>query len=82
MLSSVFNSDEDLNTLFNRFSKKLKGCVAKNFKKVRITDKRITEEENMHTELTKLKEGNDDESKKKMEQLVEALAALSSIKIS
>ena len=40
MLSSVFDSNDDIEILTNRFLKKLKGCIAMNFKKVRITSKK------------------------------------------
>ena len=36
MLSSVFNSKEDINILVQRFIKKVDGCIKMNFKKVRI----------------------------------------------
>jgi exonuclease III len=39
MLSSVFNSSDDINTITNRFIKKLNGCISKSFRKVRVTKK-------------------------------------------
>ena len=40
MLSSIFDQNEDLNVLTEKFIKKLNGCEAKNFKKTRITGKK------------------------------------------
>ena len=36
MLSKVFDGDGDINVLIKRFAKKLDGCIALSFKKIRI----------------------------------------------
>ena len=36
MLSSIIESKEDINVLTKRLIKKINGCIAMNFKKVRI----------------------------------------------
>ena len=47
MLSSIFDSDEDINILTQRFIKKLDGCVKMNFKKIRINNSKKSEEEKL-----------------------------------
>ena len=37
-LTCVFDSDGDIDVLTNRFLKKLNGCIAKSFKKNRVTN--------------------------------------------
>ena len=79
MLSSVFNSDEDIDILTNRFMKKLKGCIAMSFRKIRINNKtKSSEAEKLHERMTKLKMTKDDESKQEeMNEIVKELAKLS-----
>ena len=76
MLSSVFNDHEaDIDTLTNRFIKKLKGCIAKNFRKVRISKKKKqTEPEKLHERMTKLKYKTDQNSKEEIDKIVIELA--------
>ena len=40
MLSTVFDGNDDINVLTERFMKKLDGCIALNFKKIRISKKK------------------------------------------
>ena len=79
MLSSVFNSDEDIDILTNRFMKKLKGCIAMSFRKIRINNKtKSSEAEKLHERMTQLKMTKDYECKQEeMNELVEELAKLS-----
>ena len=75
MLSSVFNSNEDIEVLSNRFLKKLKGCVAMNFKKVRITrKKKPSKTEELHERMTSLKTKTDLKSKREVEGIVKEIA--------
>ena len=39
LLSSSFNSSDDINTCTNRFIKNLNKCIKQCFKKIRVTDK-------------------------------------------
>ena len=75
MLSSVFNSNEDLNTLTDRFIKKLKGCIALSFKKIRINNnKKVDKTEKLHEKMTELKTKSDKESKDELGKEVDELA--------
>ena len=65
ILSSVFDSNEDIEVLTNRCMKKLKGCIAMNFRKVRITSKKKTSKtEELHEKITALKTKTDVKIKK------------------
>ena len=55
MLSSVFDSEDDLNNQTQRFSKKLDGCIKHNFKKVRVSNKKHSEEEKLYDIMRRLK---------------------------
>ena len=46
MLSSIFDSNDDINTLTNRLVKKINGCIAMNFTKRRIRTKENTTNDN------------------------------------
>ena len=50
MLSSIFDSKDDLDTLTTRFQKKLVGCISKSFKKIRISTKE-TKIEDWHEKI-------------------------------
>ena len=68
MSSSVFNDFEaDIDTLPDRLINKFKRCIALNFRKILISNKkRQFEPENLHEKMTKLKS---DKKKKKSTKL-------------
>ena len=73
MLSSVFDSKEDLDILTDRFLKKLDGCIARSFRKIRMSkreDKGVT----LYDEMAKLKSKTDETSKARLEEVLEKLA--------
>ena len=75
MLSSVFNSNENINILTHRFLKKLNGCIAMSFKKVRITNnKKANKAVMLHAKMTKLKTKTDHKSKDELDQVVNELS--------
>ena len=75
MLYSVFNSNEDINILTNRFLKKLKGCIAMCFKKVRINNKEKKDKtQKLHEKITYLRNNKDRENKEDLEQVIKDLA--------
>ena len=75
MLSSVFNSNKNINILTHRFLKKLNGCIAMSFKKVRITNnKKANKAVMLHAKMTKLKTKTDHKSKDELDQVVNELA--------
>ena len=55
MLSTVFDADEDINVLTKRFMKKLDGCIAQNFKKIRIGRLKPDKGVDLHARLQELK---------------------------
>ena len=55
MLSSIFDSKEDINILAQRFVKKLDGCIKNNFKRVRINSNKTCEQEELYTKMRELK---------------------------
>ena len=75
MLSSVFNSNENINILTRRFLKKLDGCIAMSFKKFRInSNKKANKAELLHEKMTKLKTKTDQKSQDELKQIVDNLA--------
>ena len=56
MLSSVLDSREDINTLTNRLLKKINGCIAVNFRKVRVNHTKKGPVEKLYDELNTIKE--------------------------
>ena len=74
MLSSIFDSDEDLNILTQRFIKKLDGCVKMNFKKIRISNFKKSEDEKLYARMRELKGKEDDKSKEELEEVINAIA--------
>ena len=73
MLSSVFDSNDDIDILANRFIKKLNGCIKMCFRKIRITNKRKqTKIEILYDQLSKIKIKNG--SEKEMEDKLNEIA--------
>ena len=62
MLSSIFDRDEDLNVLTEKFIKKLNGCISKTFRKTRVSGKKKNKTELLWKKLSELesKVNNDD----------------------
>ena len=74
MLSSVFDSEDYLNILTQRFIKKLDGCIKHNFKKVRVSNHKPSDEEKLYQKMRELKGKEDDHSVNKMKEVIEAIA--------
>ena len=74
MLSSIFDSKEDLNTLVKRFMKKLDGCIKINLKKVRTNKHKASHVEKLFTKMSILKQKDDDKSKQELVDVIEAIA--------
>ena len=70
MLSSIFDSDDDLNTLTKRFIKKLNGCIKMNFRKIRTNNAKKSEDEKLHDKMRQLKGKNDSKSIQELEKIV------------
>jgi hypothetical protein len=71
MLSSVLDSEEDIDTLTKRLLKKINGCIALNFKKVRICKKKEIDKEKMYNKMRELKKHNDPKSKNELAKVIE-----------
>ena len=54
VLSSVFDQEEDLNIACKKFMKRLKGCIVKSFKKIRIKPEQCDPEVNIFFEKKKI----------------------------
>ena len=74
MLSSVFDSEEDLNILTKRFIKKLDGCIKHSFRKVRVSNNKPSDEEKLYDNMRKLKGKEDEQSVQKLNEVIDAIA--------
>ena len=75
MLSSVFDSNDNINVLTNRFIKKLDGCIKHSFKKVRVSNNKPSGANKLYDRMRELKGKHDKESKNELEDIIEAIAA-------
>ena len=78
MLSSTISDEGDINDSVERFMKKLKGCIAINFKKTRIKDNNVKDDKHLYDKMRSLKDKDDDESKMEMEKTIQNIAQSSS----
>ena len=76
MLSSIFDSDENVDILVNRFIKKLDGCVANSFRKKRVTRKKKDQTKMHFNKIRLLKGKHDQDSKKELYENYKALAQI------
>ena len=74
MLSSVMNSDDDINVLTKRLIKKINGCIAINFKKVRINPVKKSPKDKLYEKVSDMKKNN--KSQKDIEKVMEEIAAI------
>ena len=63
MLSTVFDAEEDIDVLTKRFLKKLDGCIAINFKKIRVNKRKTDKGVVLFSRLQELNNKEDIESK-------------------
>ena len=79
MLSTVFDAaDEDINVLTNRFLKKLDGCIATNFRKIRITKSKEDKSVELFSRLHELNDKDDTKSKQEKARVIEDIARVAS----
>ena len=74
MLSKIFDKEGDLNELTEKFIKKLNGCIAQTFKKIRVSGRKRSNIETLHKKLTDLKEKDDEASMKEVIQIKTEIA--------
>ena len=80
MLSSVFDSKDDLEILAKRFIKKLDGCIKNTFKRVRVNKYKESEEEKLYKKMRLLKESDGEDNKEAINEVVEAIAKVAETK--
>ena len=73
-LSSVFDEEGDLNTLTEKFLKRLQKTIHKCFKKVRVSQKIDKEKDDLFQKWRELKKKSDDGSKSELEKVEKELA--------
>ena len=75
-LSKIFeDEDDDLDKMTERFLSRLKGCIARNFRKIRINGQKKTKSDILHKKLREIKENDDDlKPKKDIEEEIAAIA--------
>ena len=74
MLSSIFDSCDDVNLLTQRCMKKLDGCIAMCFKQIRVSDRKESEQDRLHNRMIMLKNKTDHKSRADLEKVVEDIA--------
>ena len=74
MLSSVLNSDEDMNILTKRLIKKINGCISMNSKRVRISHFKKSHKDKLYEKLNIMKANNS--SQKHIEGDMEEIAII------
>ena len=73
-LSSVFESNGDINTQTKKFKKRLNGCLHKSFRKITITDKPNKELEDLFYRRKVLRTKSDGRSRAELENIENELA--------
>ena len=73
-LSSVFDTDKDLNSATKTFLKRLNDRIFQSFKKIKVTDKPNVELQELFNQRKILRSKDDDESKEKLKQVEEKQA--------
>ena len=64
MLSNIFDNEGDLNQLTEKFIKKLNGCIAHSFKKIRVSGRKRNYIETLYKKLREVKDKVDKASEK------------------
>ena len=80
MLSTIFDSDDHINVLANRFLKKIDGCIKMSFKRVRVSKTKKSDVEKLYDIVKDLKGKEDDVNKVKLAKTVEAIAEVAEIR--
>ena len=75
-LSSIFYTNDDLNTCARKFIKKLNDCIYKCFRKIRISDRPNKEIKKLFEKRKILRGKSDENSKDELEEVEENLAEM------
>jgi hypothetical protein len=73
ILSGVFNNNDDPETVTKVLIKKINGCIAKNFKKRRVNDKKVVQNKELYDKMRNLKGKLDDRSKEELQKVQEEI---------
>ena len=73
-LSSVFDGDEDINIVTEKFLKRLQKTISKCFRKVRVTEKTDQEKDELFLKWKDLKKNTDNTNKEELEKVENELA--------
>ena len=76
MLSSVFDSGDDLDILTQRFLKKVNGCIAMNFKKIRVNNAKQSDEDRLFEKMRDIKGKKGPENEIELDKVVKEIASL------
>ena len=76
MLSSIFESSDDIDILAQRFMKKLNGSIALNFKKIRVSDTKDSKQDKLYNRMRELKEMVDDKSKAELDYVIKEISQM------
>ena len=74
MLSSTVTEEGDIDAVVKRFMKKLEGCIAINFKKVRVKESKMKIDTTPYDKIRNLKDKDDCESKREIEKAQKDIA--------
>ena len=74
-LSSVFDNDQDLNSITKKFLKRLNGVIHNSFKKIKISERPNKALEELFEKRNLLRTKSDPESRDALEQVEEELAS-------
>ena len=74
LLSSVFNSDDDVEYSTQRLLKKIDGCIAKNLKKIRITNKTREKTDQLYDKMRELIGETDKDNNKELKDVIDLIA--------
>ena len=74
MLSSTIKEEGDINQVIQRFMKKVDGCIAVNFSKMRVKKKKGHNEDELYAKMRSLKNKEDAESVNELAKCVETIA--------
>ena len=75
MLSSVLDSNEDINVLTERLIRKIQGCIATTFKKVRVTHNKKGKIEKLYAKLSDLKDNKKESAQEKANKIMEEISS-------
>ena len=74
MLTNTVDADGEINQVIKRFMKKLNGCIANNFKRIRVNKHNNKHDDSLYNKRRNLKNKEDAESKEELNKVNKAIA--------